>query len=253
MSTSPDLCYVDGSTVTVQTPFGKSGHYQFGQAPLSFQIDNQGTNPGSDVLAGPYTGVETYAVEGGLAYIIDKLIPSDLPADKLLSSTYIQSVPACPLNSGKFCDATGTFNPLFKFHQFEGSIALLQSGIFITQDESRSMFLNTNPNTCSGLTQSQNALLTIMQVGNNRNEFDQNTFIDQMFPYVNTNSYQQVDPFIGGIFSFERCSFVMNMALDQTGTQRLYNMKRYKISIEHDNTVHLKKTVVNIDKEWTRS
>lgn len=91
-----------------------------------------------------------------------------------------------------------------------------------------------------------------MQVGNNRNDFDQNTFVDQMFPYINSISSTQKDSFIGGIFSFERCTYVMNMGFDIGSNQRQYNFKRYKISIEHDNVLKKKNTVINLDKEWTR-
>jgi hypothetical protein len=30
MSTAVDLCYIDGSTITINTPFGKTGYYQKG-------------------------------------------------------------------------------------------------------------------------------------------------------------------------------------------------------------------------------
>jgi hypothetical protein len=92
-----------------------------------------------------------------------------------------------------------------------------------------------------------------MQVGNNRNDFDQNTFTDQMFPYTNSLSTSQIDAFVGGIFSFERCTYVLNMGFNPTTNQRLYNIKRYQISIEHDNDLKRKKTVINIEKDWMRS
>ena len=113
--------------------------------------------------------------------------------------------------------------------------------------------MNPTPNGCAGYTQSQNAILAIMQVGNNRNDFDQNTFVDNTVPYINTASTTQRDPFIGGIFSFERCTYVYNMNFNSMTNQRTYNIKRYQISIEHDNTLKKKSTVVNIDKEWTLS
>ena len=71
MVTAVDLCYVDGSTITINTPFGKTGFYQKGQADLSFVLNSLGTNPGSEVLSSQYIGVETYAVENGLGYMID--------------------------------------------------------------------------------------------------------------------------------------------------------------------------------------
>ncbi len=91
-----------------------------------------------------------------------------------------------------------------------------------------------------------------MQVGNNRNDYDQNTFVDQMFPYINSVSSKS-DSFVGGLFSFERCTYVFNMGYDTASNKRLYNIKRYQISIEHDNDLKRKKTVISIDKEWTRS
>jgi hypothetical protein len=66
-----------------------------------------------------------------------------------------------------------------------------------------------------------------MQVGNNRNDFDQNTFTDQMFPYINSLSTSLNDSFVGGIFSFERCTYVLNMGFDPVSNQRLYNFKMY--------------------------
>jgi hypothetical protein len=66
-----------------------------------------------------------------------------------------------------------------------------------------------------------------MQVGNNRNDFDQNTFTDQMFPYTNSLSTSLKDSFVGGIFSFERCTYVLNMGFDPVSNQRLYNFKMY--------------------------
>ncbi len=74
-----------------------------------------------------------------------------------------------------------------------------------------------------------------------------------MFPYINSISPTDKDPFVGGLFSFERCTYVFNMGYDQTANRRLYNIKRHKISIEHDDDLKIKKTVINIDKEWTRS
>lgn len=92
-----------------------------------------------------------------------------------------------------------------------------------------------------------------MQVGNNRNDFDQNTFTDQMFPYINSLSTSLKDSFVGGIFSFERCTYVLNMGFDPATNQRLYNFKMYQISIEHDNDLKRKKTVINIEKDYMRS
>lgn len=92
-----------------------------------------------------------------------------------------------------------------------------------------------------------------MQVGNNRNDFDQNTFSDEMFPYINSLSTSLRDPFGGGIFSFERCTYVFNMGFNPATDQRLYNIKKYQISIEHDNALKRKKTVINIEKDWVRS
>jgi hypothetical protein len=72
MSTSIDLCYVDGSTLIINNPFGKTGFYQKGQPALSFVLNSLGTNPGEEVLSSQNIGVETYAVEDGLGYIIDR-------------------------------------------------------------------------------------------------------------------------------------------------------------------------------------
>jgi hypothetical protein len=116
MVTAVDLCYVDGSTITINTPFGKTGFYQKGQADLSFVLNSLGTNPGSEVLSSQYIGVETFAVENGLGYRIDKKDPESLPVEKLLASTYAQSTLSCTANSAKFCGSDGQFNPLFKFH-----------------------------------------------------------------------------------------------------------------------------------------
>jgi len=75
-----------------------------------------GNDPGAEVLSSQFIGVETYAVESGLGYIIDRKEPLSLPVEKLLASTYIQSTPNCVANSAKFCGSNGKFNPLFKFH-----------------------------------------------------------------------------------------------------------------------------------------
>ncbi len=125
MKTTVDLCYVDGSTITINTPFGKTGVYKQGDTEFTFLLSSQGTDPGAEVLSSPYIGVETYAVENGLGYIIDRKVPDALAVEKLLASTYLQSSLDCTNSPGKFCGANSKFNPLFKFHQFEGSIALL--------------------------------------------------------------------------------------------------------------------------------
>lgn len=75
MTTAVDLCYVDGSILTINTPFGKTGTFQNGQADLSFILNSLGTDPGSEVLSSQYIGVESYAVESGLGYIIDRKDP----------------------------------------------------------------------------------------------------------------------------------------------------------------------------------
>ena len=56
---------------------------------MSFKLDSNGTNPGTDVLSSDFIGVETYAVENGLGYIIDRKEPQLLAIDKLLASTYV--------------------------------------------------------------------------------------------------------------------------------------------------------------------
>jgi hypothetical protein len=107
MVTAVDLCYVDGSTITINTPFGKTGFYQIGQADLSFVLNSLGTKPGSEVLSSQYIGVETFAVEDGLGYRIDKKDPQSLSVEELLASTYAQSTTTCTDKSAKFCDSNG--------------------------------------------------------------------------------------------------------------------------------------------------
>ena len=72
MKTNVDLCYVDGSTITINSPFGKTGFYKVGQSDLSFVLNSLGTDPGAEVLSSQYIGVETFAVEDGRGYIIDR-------------------------------------------------------------------------------------------------------------------------------------------------------------------------------------
>jgi hypothetical protein len=117
---------------------------------LSFVVNSLGTSPNPEVLSSQYIGVETLAVENGLGYIIDRKVADPLTIDKLLASSYLQSSMVCTGSTGKFCGFNSLFDPLFKFHQFEGSIALFQNGIFISQDETRGQFLNSHPSTCTG-------------------------------------------------------------------------------------------------------
>lgn len=83
ISTTPDGCLVDGTTLTIYNPFGPSGSFARGGSDLQFVFSTGGRYPGSDILTGGLIGVETYAVEGGLAYIIDKLTPNSLTADQI--------------------------------------------------------------------------------------------------------------------------------------------------------------------------
>jgi hypothetical protein len=48
-----------------------------------------------------------------------------------------------------------------------------------------------------------------------------------MFPYINALSTSLKDSFVGGIFSFERCTYVLNMGFNPVSNQRLYNFKMY--------------------------
>lgn len=88
----------------------------------------------------------------------------------------------------------------------------------------------------------QRAVTSIKQIGNVENIFDQNTNSDATWSYVNDNSPNNVDAFIGNVLALERCSYVFNFALTPATNTRKYSIKRYALSIEYSSLLLRKET-----------
>ena len=125
----------------------------------------------------------------------------------------VSSVSAGCNPAALFCDASGNFDPTFDATVFEGSIALDQYGMFYSKAETRANHQSSDIS-CGSTPQSTLLIQQVLKIDNSELDWDQNTNVFKLYPYVNANShsYGAQKAMYGGIVKFETCNYVANLA-----------------------------------------